>query len=235
MNFLQLVQKAARESGTLSVTPTAVTGQADDVQVLIAYVQDAWRNIQLEHIGWTFLRKSFSGTISAGVGDYTGAQLGLSDHAEWQTGLPQGSVDWPVSLYDPSVGLADEGGVEYWPDWDRFRVTYRRGDTASTQNRPVAVAIDPQNRLAFGPIPDKTYTVRGEYVRAPQELSADGDVPICDAQYHDVIVKRALLEFAGWDEAWPRYNQMATQYNILLGNMQRNLLPRVTLTGGALA
>jgi hypothetical protein len=227
--FLQLCQQVARDSGTVSGTqPGSVSGQVGRLAKIVAYTAEAWTLIQNLHAAWRFLRAEFPATAvtAAGTARYTAASWNITDLAEWITD------DHSATLYLQSAGVGDEGEIRCiaWQDWRRL---YDRG--SQTNGRPSHWSISPAGEFCLGPIPDDVYVVGGEYRKVPQTLSANADEPLCPARFHDVIKYRALMLLAEYDEAPTAMATAASKYMPLLGNLERDQLPRIAIGAGPLA
>lgn len=222
--YLELCQKAARESGAIPSGPTTVTGQTGRLQKVVGWVADAWIEIQNKHNAWQWLRAEFSGSITASTARYTGVSFSLTRFSRWIVGLDRDAL----TLYDTALGVADEGALSYieWEDWRR-----RYGRGAQTENRPTDYAISPASELCFGPVPNGAYTVRGEYMKSPQTLSADGDTPECPAEFHDVIVWLACRRLQDHDEGMMMSALAMRNADEYLASLERNKLPRIRLAG----
>jgi hypothetical protein len=237
MNFLQLAQRVAQESGTVdgSAQLSSVVGQIGRLKSIVDWTADAWVQIQSERNAWRWMRREFSGKqTTAGTARYTAASWAITDWGNWITDRDC-TLYRPFSIYKQSAGLADEGEILEIA-WEEWRSKYRRG--VQNQNRPTEYAISPQGEVCFGPIPDATYVVRGEYRKAPQVLSANDDVPDLPAQFHMVIVWRAILLLVQHDEADPGVQVSAKfQHDKLMSDLTRDQLLRhnLRLGGGPLA
>lgn len=218
--FLELCADLARESGAIGAAPSSVTGQTGRQEKCVEWIADAWEQIQADNPEWDFLRTEFEGTLAAGTKRYTGAALGIADHAEWITGQR-------VSIY-LSGEQENEAELDLLP-YDRWRRSYDFG--THDQNKPVHYSVSAANELLIGPTPDAAYVVRGAYVRTPQELVANGDIPIAPSRFHKAIVWRANMLLCAHDEAWPAHQAAELKYKAILRNMQRDCLPAIT-TGG---
>lgn len=210
MNYLELCQAVARESGTIAGLPsfTTVAGATGRLAKLTAWVADAWRNIQNERTDWLFLRQEFSKALIVDQTQYTPASFGL-EVLKW---MPDTRTRRIMSVYDNSIGQADEGHIQQIP-YDRWRAMYNHG--SHDANRPTVWAQAPDKQLCVGPKPDKAYIIRGEYIRTAQLLTADADIPIIPTQFHGVIVGEALRLMARADEALQVLAEKAQQYDIL--------------------
>lgn len=232
--YLQLCRDLARESGTVSnfgSQPAAVTGQVGRNAKIVAWIRDAWVDIQNEHASWRFRRKDFTSALIVSTGEYTQASFGLTDVALWPSG--RGAQGDAFTIYNPSTGVSDETPL-YFIDWESFKRRYRRG--TQTDDRPQFWSVDYEGNLCIGPAPDIAYTFKGEYVRTAQELSANADEPICPDDFHMIIVWYALLRLMGADEAPADARaHAAIQYDLLSRAMAASELPEVTTAGSSLA
>lgn len=228
--FLELVQRAAGESGTFqgfsSITTTV--GQTGRKANLIYWVRQGYVDIQLARPGWLWMQGEFEGVTAAGTQRYSGATLtGGSRFSGWTYKSAYGK-DSGFSIYPDGV-QAEEGPLSYltWNDFHRLRL---RGAAASMQDKPFEVTITPQLELALFPIPDAVYRVRGLYRKTPQLLAADADVPEMPAEHHDLIWQTALVRLAISEES-----QQAAPFEAMrkmgMNNLMRDQLPRMTVGG----
>lgn len=190
--FLQLCAKLAEVSGAIGAAPSSVTEQTGRQAKAVNWIADAWTEIQNERRNeWHFLRAKLEGApLVPGTARYTSGALGIASFAEWRTPIPP-------SLY-PSGQQDQEWELKELP-YDVWRRIYAFG--THDAGRPTHYAISPARELCFGPTPDAAYLLRAEYQRAPQVLAANGDVPICPEEYHNLIVHRAHIALCMHDEA----------------------------------
>ena len=196
--YLELSQALARESGTISGTnPTAVASQTGRLLKIVNWIDQANVAIQNLHADWRWMQKTFSGDTSSGSGQYTPASWSITDLRDW---LRDNRVTGyqPHTIYLTTDGVAGEGAL-LEITWQQWRTTYGRG--SQTNNFPSQYAISPAGEFSLGPIPDDTYTINGEYRQAAVRLTADGDIPAMPAAFHEIIVWRALMMLAEFDEA----------------------------------
>lgn len=228
MNFLQLCQRTAAESGVYSgVVPTTVVGQTGGLLDLVNWVNAAWLDIQNRHAAWRWKRKEFSTEATSGTSRYTAAGWAITDFGEWIT------EDNTVTIYKTSLGVSDEREMVRL-DWVDFRRIYGRG--TQTANQPVHYAISPQNEFCLGPEPDASYRVRGEYRRDAQVLAANADTPECPVQHHLTIVWRALEMLNEYDVAEVVEIAAARRKaSIAMFNLERDQLPELRIGSGPIA
>ncbi len=232
MDFLSLCKMTARESGTVAPSAlTTVTGQSGRLEKVVYWTAEAWRLIQLAENRWRWMRGEFSGAITQGTSRYTSGSFSLSRFAAWVT-----DEGWyrPMSVYVSATGVSDEGPLQEI-GWESWRQNYGRG--SQVQNRPVAYAISPADEICLGPIPNAGYTLKGEYWKSAQELTANADVPECPAQFHPIIAWRAVMLLDQNDEAIDaiRIGRAKREFREMMEAMRRTQLPTIRLGGGPLA
>jgi hypothetical protein len=222
--FLGLCSLMATRSGIIGAAPSAVTGQTGRQAKCVDWVMNAWQLIQ-ELQDWNFLYGEVSAVaLTIGTASYTGSALGVASRFGRFLGDrpgPSGRYK-PWTIYDNSIGTSDETALCLIP-YMLWREMYDRG--AQTNQRPVHYAIAPDQSIRFGPIPEKAYKVRGEYVKAPQVLAANGDIPDMPTKFHDIIVWRAIMLAAEHDESPPGLAAAVTKFQQMLTDMMSELLP----------
>lgn len=230
MTYLDLVQSLARESGTTGGASAVVSvdGASARAAKLIAWVNDAWRDIQNESESWLWMRHEFEGDTLINIDAYTGAAMNATRLRRWLVDM-RSEADSGLTIFEPG-DEANEGGLR-WIDWDVYRRSTRGTPAAGA---PRYVSVDPQRNLRLSPKPDGVYTIRGEYIRAPQTLAANGDIPEMPEEHHHVIVTRALDYVAADEEAVWQKPQWSVRSRMQMDALRRDQLPRM-LFPGALA
>lgn len=198
MNFLQLCQRVASESGTVSgdATPSTTARQGGRLLKIVTWTATAWQQIQNLHDDWLWMRAEFTGNLTAGAARYTGASFNLTRWGRWII-EPE-----TMTLYAAAQGPADEREICFM-EWQEWRQRYTRG--VQTPGRPRHYTVSPAGELCFGPTPDQAYVAKGEYQKNAQTLAADTDIPeLPDDSLHTVIVWKALILLGQYDEGqWP--------------------------------
>lgn len=232
MNYLQLCQRLAQESGTIKgdSLPTAVTGQSGRLLKIVNWVAAAWLDIQTAKDSWQWMRDEFSsGVIVAGTARYSPTTLGLTRHRRW---LPDTPDYLSMSIYKTSDGAAYERPLKQI-SFPQFRSMYARG--THDQGTPAHWASAPDGELCLGPTPDAAYTISGEYWKSAQTLSANTDTPELPSDYHMLIVWRALINIAGFDEAKATLDYAKLKHDPLWNDLCRTQLPEISFGHGPLA
>lgn len=228
---LQIGQAAERDTrafGSISSTYVGASGDALDIWNAVI---EAWIEIQNQRSDWRWMRTHFTGkSITDGTGTYAATDWSLTDVAEWLTRGP-GSRRVLWTIYKASDGVGYER--ELTPiEYDTWLYRYQRGTVV--ENDPVEFAITPDNSVAFGPVPDTTYTVAGSYRQTPQTLSADADEPNMPARFHDAIRHLAVTKYAAADGDPNVFAKALASYETIMADLRRDQTPRITL-GPALA
>lgn len=225
--YLQLCQKTARDSGTVTGTnPASVASQTGWLLQIVNAVNDAWQRIQNAEATWRWLDTGFEGDTIVNTTAYTSTSWSLTRFSEWIT--EKGSV----TIYKDSLGVSDEGELEFI-DWLKYRQLYDRG--TQTANRPIHWSISPANEFCLGPKPDAVYTVRGRYRKGNQTLSANADTPEMPDRFHELIVQEALEILAGQDEAPNAIIVAKGAKASYWSALRRDQLPQITIGGEPIA
>lgn len=231
-SYLSLCTDFATLSGLIATPPAAVTGQSGQALKVVTWVKKAWEAIQNSSADWTFLAGEVSATaLTINTMSYTSTALGVSSRfGEWRGDRLDntGRLYRAWSIYDNAIGVSDEVPL-HEVTYNYWREVYDRG--SHDASRPIVYALAPDKTIRFGGKPDSAYRVRGEYVKAPQVLAADADVPDMPSRFHDIIVWRAILLASEQGEAPSGIAYAQAEFYRLLSDMQRDLLPAITARG----
>lgn len=218
MNFLQLVQRLRQEAGVSGTGPTTVVNQSGEMRRLVDWTNSAWTDIQLLHQSWGWMLGSVSLQTVAGQGDYT----------PLQTGITSRFGRWNMSSFCIAQSPPNDETELMELGYSEFRSIYRTGPQPLA--RSVAVCAMPNLSIGLGYKPDQAYTVRGEYWKSVQTLSADADIPEMPEQFHDAIWYRALMLYARYESAAEIYEDAAQNYKRLISLIEVNQLPTFDMT-----
>lgn len=218
-NFLDLIQMVARESGTIAEDlPQTAIGQTGRIGKIVQWVGLSWNKIQSHHASWRWMHAEFEADIEPGMYKYSSLQMGISRFARWV------SLPASMSMYDKELGLSDEGFLTPI-DYRTFRRIYEIGQ--QEPSRPSCFAIGQTNLLMFGPVPDKTYTVRGEYYKSPQVLVLDTDLPELPTRFRPIIGWYALVLLSQHDEGGFAVQTARQNYFEYLSNLEMDQLENI--------
>lgn len=227
MNFLELCQMVARESGTVSGNlPASVNNQTGRLGKIVHWTATAWLHIQNKRNAWLWMRDEFEGVTAPGTTRYTPAAMNIVRFGEWIT------EDDTVTVYKQSEGKVGERPLLFMP-WQMYRRRFTRG--VQQQDRPLYYTISPANEVCIGPEPDDLYVIRGEYRKGPQPLENNEDVPEMPARFHEAIAWYGLLLLAEHDEGQIHIAVAMRRYRDLMNDLERDQLPRMFIGADALA
>ena len=222
MTFLELVNQLRVECGVSGPALSTVAGQlaGSENARMVAWIQQAWIDIQTSKEDWLFLREPFQFNTVTQQQIYTPAQAGITtaDFGNWKRD----------SFRCSSVGsnYADEQLLNYM-EWTTFRNLYIYANMRFTYARPVVVTIDPHKNLGFGAIPDIPYVIVGEYYTQPVPLTLDADEPAIPTRFHMMIVYRAMMYYAGYEAAPEVMSRGEFEYKRLASRLEIDQLPTV--------
>jgi len=204
-DYLSICKDFRSKAGIAGTGPVAVTGQVGEYQRIVTWVREAWVKIQTLPYDWTWMWAEYTPfeTI-ASTSDYVLTNVDVI-HTD------------SITLFKTSVGPSAKYRVRY-EDWKGFQLKF--GAVTSDDGTPTVVTRMPSGGLRFYPAPDVPYTVGFEYQTDAQVLTANADTPAIPSQYHDIILYRALLDYAGYEETTDVYSYANSEYTSLLRSLQ---------------
>lgn len=217
--LLELCNLAAAECTYPSLGTTVnQTGQRAS---MVAWVKEAWMDVQRAQANWNWMRADFSFTTTASQQAYTPTDAaptgaGLTYFRHWHTNT--------LRCYQTSV--ADEQWMVFWP-YATFRDRYIFGSVPSS--RPLDFTVRPRDKaLLFGNIPDGVYTIRGEYQKSARELSGNDDEPDMPDEFHYLIVYGAMRKYA-FSENAPEVEARGLEgWNRIMNQLTADQIPAVS-------
>lgn len=229
--FLVICQDVARDtgvdaSGTLPATTVSQTG---DLLRIVNWVIQSWTEIQNRHNNWRFMRVGFTVTTTSADDSYAFGDVtddltssAITRFSRWRINDPND----PPKRYLSATGVSAEGWLIY-TTWDWFKRIYKIG----TQNdsTPAHITVDPQDNIVLGPQPDDAYVISGDYQRSAQVLAADGDIPECPTQFHDLIKYMAMEKYAFYESAQEVLVAAQEGKNRIMRQLEANQLPEIYL------
>lgn len=213
MNFLELCQRTRQECGISGGGPASVTGQTGVYVKLIAWVNDAWREIQQDHKDWLFMWDDFGFDTIVNTPEYTTTDLTVRDFSRE-----------PLVLYHKATGLDDRGFIPYLKYAD-YKARYADKNTPAA--RPICWTVTPKGAIRLYPKPDDVYGVEGDGQLKIQTLVDNTDSPIMPEQFHMAIVWLACKKWFDDQEATQRMNDMERNYLLLKDELLRDQLPQI--------
>jgi hypothetical protein len=212
VNYLELCQIVRRECGVSGSGPTTVVDQTGEMRRIVEWVKNAWLEIQLTRPDWRFLWAAGSFTTSAGVADYTQAALGVA------------ATQFDLGSFVLTDGDGNKRRLRYVP-YTLWKATY---DAATlTNDIPTLVTDLPDQSLRFTVPPDDAYAVAFDYYREPQVLAANADEPYLPSRYQMLIVYKATMYYAGYEDAKEVLTDAILRYNPLFDALETSQLPPI--------
>lgn len=209
MNFLQLSQRLAVEAGVPNANgtrPSAVAGQVGELGRVVGWIGDAWNNTQQKQ-NWSWMWENPTLNLGALASTIAGSIA------------PQ--------RYDHETMWLDDGStsgrqLDYYP-WDEFRLEFR---TLNGDDNLTAWTIRPDLTIAFNALASTPKTMTVERYVNPVVLAADADTPAMPADLHMLIVWRALIKYANFDEAGVQRRTAVEEYQSLRQALFERCLPQ---------
>jgi hypothetical protein len=230
--FLELVNLARSEAGVAGSDLTTLTGTLNQESTRFKnWVLYEWKRLQARHPDWQFLRTSFQFNTVASQASYTPVQAQATTDGTSSTASIL--ADWKLDSFRISTSgtsFADEVLLGFMT-WEQYRNLYQYGYMRSARSRPVVFTQDPTKNIYLGITPDSIYTVNGEFYRTPQILSADTDVPLMPAKYHDLIAFKALRAYGIFMSAPEVIGRADENISVLYPTLCSDQLP--TMMSGA--
>ena len=230
MNFLQLTQKAVRLSGARLDPPTSVSAAKGLAADFFTYINDAWRDLQMERPDWYFRIQeaeiNLSGTVLNKGQRLTRVQIPAPINRSFNF----------IALYDLHIQERDNPEdvptvITYIP-WNNYpdRTTLELDYNEATQlaNRPRHFTVSPDGQVWIYPQPDKDYTLRFFGIKRIQQLCNDCDTPFLPEEYHDMIVWRAIRDYAAYMQDAAMIEKARFRYLPLKKSLDDEYMPHMT-------
>ena len=204
--YLQLLQQLHRDAGAAGTEPTAVTGLTGEAKRLAQFIIHADEYVQLKYVNWKFLRQTYSAATVASTA--TAAK-------------PAALKYWDFNTFT----IIDTGATDKNPiaavEYDKIK----RDILDTTEGIPWRIIVMPDNSLQFEPVPDAIYTIGADYYDKPTLLAANGDISLIPAEYHQIIIGRALILYANFESAPEIKDQGEEIYIEQLALLENDQLP----------
>ena len=231
--YLELCQDTCRECDIAGgdTVPTAVASQSGELQRIVKWVAQAYVEIQGKYPSWRWMRREFTLDTVASQRAYTFADaidvidtVAISRFRRWIIE----DVNDPPRLYLVSAGVGGETWLTFTP-WSWFKRIYNIGNNRTVEGFPAHITVDHQNNLVLGQIPNGIYRMTGDYYAAAQVLAVDADIPEMPAQFHQLIVYRAMHKYGLFESAPEVIEYAKTEGNKLMRALEQDQLQRIEL------
>lgn len=222
---LVLCADLCREAG-ISTPPAAVTNQVGESARVVAWVDDAYKEIQNKHPNWDFLRQDFSFPTIIGENTYTPAAVSLPELREWIVGT--------FRSYLTATGTNDEQWMQF-VEWPKFRDRYLFSANRNVSGRPVQFTIRPRDKAVITfPKCEAIYTITGEYFMRAQTFASATAEPIFPDRFHAAVSWLGVRKYGAYEGAAEIYAHGDYNYGLVMTELETDQLPPIT-TGQAMA
>jgi len=201
MNRLQLCQRARAEMGLGGSGPSTTISQTGEMLQVVNWVDTAWERIQSSR-NWDWLWEASTVTITA------------------NTSVTSGTI--PASRYLKDCVRDSTGTLLSYLPWADFRLAYPTAQIAA--GTPGTWTIRPDKSFAVNAKPTTNTTYSVERYKNPTAMTTDSDATTgtpqgIPSEHHMLIVWRAVMLYAGHDEAQVLYNHAQAEYRKVLSAM----------------
>lgn len=208
--YLELVQQLHRDVGAAGVEPSGVTGLTGEAKRLAGWIKEADNYVQLKWVNWKYLYQQYS--VATIADQPTATKPALLKYWDFKT----------FKIIEP--GSTDKNSltaVEY--DSIKTEILTPVLDT----DIPSRAIVLNNNNLQFDPVPDDAYTIEADYYDKPTLLAANADVSLIPEEFHQIIMGRAMILYANFENAPEIKDQGEEIYVEQLALLENDQLPNV--------
>lgn len=206
MTYLQLLQQFHRDCGAAGTVPASVTGLTGEANRLAQWIIQADQLIQLKYVNWKFLRAEYSVATVASTATAT---------------KPAALKYWDFKTFF----YIEPGETDRYPfatiEYDKIKGTV----IDTSEGPPWRAIVMPDNSLKFEPVPDAAYTIEADYYEKPTLLAANADISTIPEEFHQIIIGRALILYANFENAEEIKKQGGEIYEEQLALLENDQLP----------
>lgn len=204
MTFLELSRKLRQYCGGSGTGPASVVDQVGENALWVQWVNQAYLEIQNERYNWSWRWAEASQAVAIGqaVHDTLGSRIDLAT----------------VYLDDSLLRCLD---------YREFRFDYKMLKAGVV----TAFSVRPDHKLVFNAIPESAGTLTYEYYKDAELMSANDDVPLIPERFQDLVIYKAMMLYAGYENAPEVYQNGMSHYEHMLANMSAEQLPAMSFAG----
>lgn len=199
---LELAQALREKCGVQGTGPSAFTSQTGIYLRLVNWINEAYREIQLKWTDWDFMWTEYTISVVNGTQEYA---------------KPNTVGHWHVDKF-----YYDTYPLPYmkWNDYQR-----RRDDWDGITDEPEGFTVLPNDTVLVFPEPDANYSILTEGRIPVDVLTGDNNAPVIPADFRNIIVYKAMMYYALFENA-PEVLQDATlHYNEMMKRLEADQLP----------
>ncbi len=208
MNYLELCQRVAADGGISTSAPASVLNQSGILSLIVHWVRQADKEIQLHRKDWRFLWGEANKTLIKDVGTYTKTDLNIPTAHDISV-VTMGATALTVGEYQDYV----------------YHIASKSLHTQ--KGTPTHMFVKPNDTVVFFPIPASPHSIHIEYYSRPVELQTNTDVSVIPGEYHEAIVARALMFFADHQEDNYLYQKKSLDYKQWLNHLAGTQAPKM--------
>lgn len=205
LSLCRRVRKECDLSGADN-SPASVLNQTGEMLLVVNWVNSAW--IQIQTRKWEWMWEDQAVTIAAGQN--------------------YGDNDVSAERYVQDATWSPKGRMDFMP-WAQFRIAYPVQTLADGD--PTVWSIRPDRALVVNAKPTTDTTLTVERYRNPTAMGTDNQSPDMPPHLHEAIVWKAVMLYAGFDEAGGLYQHAKAQYNLMMGAAMLDDLPTFEIGG----
>jgi hypothetical protein len=211
VTYLELVQRLRSETGIAGSGPTSIATATYDLARLAVWVNMAYKDIVMKWKDWKFLWDTATFNTVASQSDYA---VGVTNQ------LP---ADLKM-LDEVTVRIGtDLQQMEYVPFRDYRKDQQSWGTTAV--ETPAFFTVLPNNSIRLLPAPTGVKAIAFDYyVKAP-DLALDTDEPLIPEDYHDIIIHRAKMFWAQFEESPFELQGAQSEFDLAMKQLEADYGP----------
>lgn len=204
MTYLELCVRVREEAGVSGNGPVSVSGQTSILSKIVNWVKKANMDILTKQSGrWLFLRKTKTVTLPAGQNEYSLASLDIAASE--------------INAVQTSLGNCYKV-VDYSDFLDMQSSNSMLGCISTLNNN---------GNLVLYPVPKEQLTITIDYFNEPKELKNNLDVPQIPPKFQEIIIARALMYYANYEEDNLLYQRANIEYEDWLTKLANSQLPKM--------
>ena len=217
MNFLQIVQRLAKEAGMSTLGIQTVENQSGRIEFLATLANEAWTDIQQDR-HWNFMRKAITIPVVAGTRAYPLADIAtdVKEFCKSRDGNTYLAAFWD----DNSIGKVWQ--LERNVFIDRFE------QQAFQTATPGYFKIEEGYQFGLNSTPTVGGNLKGYYWKTASNLVNNTDEPNMSEDWHMAIVWSALKSYGEYNDAPEMTARGHKRYGMIYQLMCDAELPDVT-------
>ena len=217
MTFIELVRAVRSRIGMQGTGPASIAGAIGAEVDLVNVVSDAYTDIQNSREDWVWLRDQKTFSTITGTNTYNPTSI-------FMTGSHRLGRWLKNTLY--YLDGTTKNKISHFLDYDTFVEEFAN---EAVNTKLSTFTIRPQDDALIFNKPDNVYSVTIDYLKRPQILTTDADVPEMPSHFHLVIVYEAIAKYCAAVSSPELYDKYAYDHAKLYGALQRRYLPKKTI------